>query len=78
MGKAVLDRLEERVKDAAAQLQTAKKERERLQAEVKLMQDESRRARKVLRQYDELLKERKKVQEKLEGLLEKLDQLKIS
>lgn len=78
MGKAVLDRLEERVREAASQLQSSKKERERLMAEVKLMQDESRRARKVLRQYDELLKERKKVQEKLEGLLEKLDQLKIS
>jgi len=77
MVKSTLERLHEKVTEAAAQLQSSKKERERLAAEVKLMQDESRRARKVLRQYDELLKERKKVQEKLEQLLEKLDQLKI-
>ncbi len=77
MTAPLLDRLQEKVLQAASELVSVKKERDRLLAEVQLMQEESRRARKLLRQYGELLEERKRTQAKLERLLEKLNNLKI-
>ncbi len=77
MTAPLLDRLQEKVLQAASELTAVKKERDRLLAEVQLMQEESRRARKLLRQHGELLEERKKTQAKLERLLEKLNSLKV-
>lgn len=77
MTAPLLDRLQEKVLQAASELTAVKKERDRLLAEVQLMQEESRRARKLLRQHGELLEERKKTQAKLERLLEKLNGLKV-
>ncbi|HRY30131.1 MAG TPA: hypothetical protein P5079_08870 [Elusimicrobiota bacterium] len=77
MTKPLLERLAEKSLEAAKQLTDAKKDRERLLAELELTREESRRARRILREYDELLKERKKVQQKLEQMLKKLDGLMV-
>lgn len=74
---SLLDRLSEKVKQAAAELSALKKERERLAAEVELMREENRRSRKILREHQELLAERVKIKERLEGLIEKLHKLKV-
>ena len=72
-----LDRLHEKVQQASAELTSLKKDRDKLLAEVDLMREENRRARRVLREHQELLTERTKVQQKLEQLMEKFDRLKV-
>jgi FtsZ-binding cell division protein ZapB len=77
MGSPILDRLHEKVQQVSAELTSVRKDHERLTAEADLMREESRRARRVLREHEEMLKERAELQERLEVLLEKLDKLKI-
>lgn len=55
-----------------------RKERERLQAELTLMGEESRRARRLLREHGELVEERERLRSRLEKILDKLDRLKIA
>ena len=63
---------------ATLEIHNLRKERERLLAEVALMDDESRRARRLIREHGDLLAERQKMRERLEKILTKLDQLKVT
>ena len=63
---------------ATVEIHNLRKERERLLAEVALMDDESRRARRLIREHGELLAERQKMRERLEKIMAKLDQLKVT
>jgi predicted RNase H-like nuclease (RuvC/YqgF family) len=77
MPSAVLQHLHERIRAAAAVVSAQKKEREKLEAEVVLMREESRRSRQVLREHRELLAERERLKGRLERLYKKLDDLKV-
>lgn len=74
---ASLNRLQEKVGLAVATIASLRKEKERLEAEVSMMQDESRRARKLLREHQQLLSERGKLKTRLERLMKKLETLKV-
>ena len=76
MPSAVLQHLHERIRVAAAAVAALKKEREKLEAEVAMMQEESRRSRQVLREHRELLAERERLKGRLERLFKKLDSLR--
>ncbi|MBL0058101.1 MAG: cell division protein ZapB [Elusimicrobia bacterium] len=78
MPSPLLNKLADKVRLAAAEIHHLRKERERLTAELALMEEESRRARKLLRAHDDLLAERKKTRERLEKILAKLDGLKVA
>jgi hypothetical protein len=73
----LLTKLAEKVRLATVEIHNLRKERERLLAEVALMDDESRRARRLIREHGEMLAERQKTRERLEKILSKLDQLKV-
>lgn len=77
MSSPLLTKLAEKVRLATVEIHNLRKERERLLAEVALMDDESRRARRLIREHGELLAERHKTRERLEKILSKLDQLKV-
>jgi FtsZ-binding cell division protein ZapB len=77
MPSPLLNKLADKVRLAAAEIHALRKERERLLAEVALMEEESRRARRLLREHGELMGERQKMRERLEKILAKLDQLKV-
>ena len=77
MSSASLQRLHEKIQMAAVTIANLKKERERLEAEVALMQEESRRSRKLIREHEQLLGERERMKVRLERLLKKLDGLKV-
>lgn len=77
MASPLLAKLAEKVRLATLEIHNLRKERERLLAEVALMDDESRRARRLIREYGELLAERQKMRERIEKILSKLDQLKV-
>ena len=77
MSSASLQRLQEKIQLAAVTIANLKKERERLEAEVALMQEESRRSRKLIREHEQLLAERERMKSRLERLLKKLDGLKV-
>ena len=77
MPAVTISRLSQRVQQACAELVSMRKEKERLNAELELIRVENRRARRVLREYGDLLDERKKTKEKLELLLQKLNQLHV-
>jgi FtsZ-binding cell division protein ZapB len=77
LSSTVLLRLNEKIQQAASVIDTLKKERERLLAEVTLMQEENRRSRKLLREHQQLLSERERLRSRLEKLLKKLDSLKV-
>ncbi len=73
MASALLLKLAEKIRLAAAEIHTLRKDRERLMAEVALMEEESRRARKLLREHGDLLVEREKTRVRLEKIIGKLD-----
>jgi hypothetical protein len=77
MSESLLTRLQERVKQAAVELVSVKKERTRLAAELDLIRSENKRARRVLREHSELIQDREKLKERLQKLLENLDKLKV-
>lgn len=77
MSSPLLTKLAEKVRLATVEIHNLRKERERLLAEVALMDDESRRARRLIREHGEMLAERQKTRERLEKILSKLDQLKV-
>jgi FtsZ-binding cell division protein ZapB len=77
MPSPILTKLVERVRQAAAEIQDLRKERERLAAEVVLMEEENRRARRLLREHGELTAERNSLRGRLEKIIEKLDRMKI-
>lgn len=77
MASALLVKLAEKVRLATAEIHSLRKERERLLAEVALMEEESRRARRLLREHGDLVAQRQKTRERLEKILLKLDQLKV-
>lgn len=77
MSSASINRLQEKVGLAVATIASLRKEKERLEAEVSMMQDESRRARKLLREHQQLLSERGKLKTRLERLMKKLETLKV-
>lgn len=77
MASPLLTKLAEKVRLATLEIHNLRKERERLLAEVALMDDESRRARRLIREHGDLLGERQKMRERLEKILAKLDQLKV-
>lgn len=77
MAPSLLDRLQTKVEQVSSELTSAKKERKRLEAEVELMQEENRRARRLLREHEELVKERTVLKTKLQKLWEKLDKLRL-
>jgi seryl-tRNA synthetase len=78
MASPLLTKLAEKVRLATVEIHNLRKERERLLAEVALMDDESRRARRLIREHGELLAERQKLRERLEKIMAKLDQLKVT
>jgi FtsZ-binding cell division protein ZapB len=78
MASPLLTKLAEKVRLATLEIHNLRKERERLLAEVALMDDESRRARRLIREHGDLLAERQKMRERLEKILTKLDQLKVT
>lgn len=78
MASPLLTKLAEKVRLATLEIHNLRKERERLLAEVALMEDESRRARRLIREHGDLLAERQKMRERLEKILTKLDQLKVT
>ncbi len=78
MASPLLTKLAEKVRLATVEIHNLRKERERLLAEVALMDDESRRARRLIREHGELLAERQKMRERLEKIMAKLDQLKVT
>lgn len=73
MASPLLTKLAEKVRLAAAEIHTLRKDRERLLAEVALMEEESRRARKLLREHGDLLADREKMRDRLEKIIAKLD-----
>jgi hypothetical protein len=77
MASALLNKLADKVRLATAEIHSLRKERERLLAEVALMEEESRRARRLLREHGDLVAERQKTRQRLEKILLKLDQLKV-
>lgn len=77
MASPLLTKLAEKVRLATLEIHNLRKERERLLAEVALMEEESRRARRLLREHGDLLAERQKTRERLEKIILKLDQLKV-
>jgi FtsZ-binding cell division protein ZapB len=77
MASPLLTKLAEKVRLATLEIHNLRKERERLLAEVALMDEESRRARRLIREHGELVAERSKTRERLEKILAKLDQLKV-
>ncbi|MBK6880658.1 MAG: cell division protein ZapB [Elusimicrobia bacterium] len=78
MPSPLLTKLAEKVRQATGEIHHLRKERERLQAELTLMGDESRRARRLLREHGELIEERERLRSRLEKILDKLDRLKIA
>jgi FtsZ-binding cell division protein ZapB len=78
MPSPLLNKLADKVRLATAEIHTLRKERERLLAEVALMEEESRRARRLLRDHSDLVAERDKTRERLEKILAKLDSLKVA
>lgn len=78
MSSPLLTKLAEKVRLATLEIHNLRKERERLLAEVALMDEESRRARRLIREHAELTAERQKTRERLEKILAKLDQLKVA
>ena len=78
MASPLLTKLAEKVRLATVEIHNLRKERERLLAEVALMDDESRRARRLIREHGELLAERQKLRERLEKIMATLDQLKVT
>jgi chromosome segregation ATPase len=72
-----IQRLSEKIQLAASTISTLRKERERLEAEVSLMQEESRRARKLLKDHQKLLADRERMKTRLERLLKKLNALRV-
>ena len=77
MSSPLLTKLAEKVRLATLEIHNLRKERERLLAEVALMDEESRRARRLIREHTELVAERQKTRERIEKILAKLDQLKV-
>ncbi len=77
MPSPLLTKLAEKVRQATGEIHQLRKERERLQAELTLMDEESRRARRLLREHGALVEERERLRARLEKILDKLDRLKI-
>lgn len=77
MASPLLDRLQQKVQQASTELLSLKKDRERLQAEVDLMKEENRRARRLSREHQEITIERDKIKTKLQHILQNLEKLKI-
>lgn len=77
MPSTPLQRLNEKIQLAAGSLANLKKEKERLEAEVSLMKEENRRARKLLREHQQLLSERMRMKTRLERLIKKLGEMKV-
>lgn len=73
MTHPLLTRLQEKVSQAAHEVSSLRKERERLGAELELMREENRKARRVLREHNELITERKKLKEKLNIIIQKFN-----
>ncbi len=77
MSALLLNRLNEKIIKAVGEISHLRKERERLLAEIDLMRDENRRARRTSGEYRALVDERNKMIMKLERLLGKLEKLKV-
>jgi len=78
MPSPLLTKLAEKVRQATGEIHHLRKERERLQAELALMDEENRRARRLLREHGEMVEERDRLRSRLEKIVDKLDRLKIA
>lgn len=78
MPSPLLTKLGEKVRQATGEIHHLRKERERLQAELALMDEENRRARRLLREHGEMVEERDRLRSRLEKIVDKLDRLKIA
>jgi FtsZ-binding cell division protein ZapB len=78
MPSPLLTKLAEKVRQATGEIHHLRKERERLQAELALMDEENRRARRLLREHGEMVEERDRLRTRLEKIVDKLDRLKIA
>ncbi len=77
MANALFNRLTEKVRQAVAEIHALRKEKERLEADVALMTEENRRARRLLREHGELVEERQRLRARIEKALSKLDKLRV-
>jgi FtsZ-binding cell division protein ZapB len=77
VANALFNRLAEKVRQAVAEIHDLRKEKERLEAELALMTEENRRARRLLREHGELIEERQKLRARVEKALSKLDKLRV-
>ena len=77
MPASLLTELHDKVRRAASEIVSLRKERERLAAEVSLMEEENKRARRLIREHQDLMGEREKMKDRLEQLMRKLDQLRV-
>lgn len=77
MANALFNRLTEKVRQAVAEIHALRKEKERLEADVALMTEENRRARRLLREHGELVEERQRFRARIEKALSKLDKLRV-
>lgn len=73
MPSPLVNQLSEKVRLAAAEIQNLHKDKERLAAELALMQEENRRARRLFREHEVLIGERNKIRTRLEKLMARLE-----
>jgi FtsZ-binding cell division protein ZapB len=72
-----LENLERKIRKAAEQLVALRHENQRLNAELKFLQEENQRAKQLIRDNDVLREEKKTVSNRIEKLLKKIHAQKI-
>jgi FtsZ-binding cell division protein ZapB len=77
MSTPILLKLQEKIQAAAITIDALKKERDRLEAQVGMMREESLRSRKIISAHRRLLSERDRMRMRMESLLKKLSTLKV-
>lgn len=77
MGVAVIAKLAEKVRLVVVELHGLRKENERLATELALVQEENRRARRLIREHEELKAEKARLRGRLEKVFSKLDKMKL-
>ncbi len=77
MANPSLTKLYSKVQKVLLEINSLKKDRQKLLAELELVHEESRKSRRVLRNYEDLIKERSTLKQKIEQLVQKLDKLSV-
>lgn len=77
MANALLNRLSDKVRLALAEIHALRKDKERLEAELTLMGEENRRARRLIREHEELTAERERLRARVEKVVDKMNRLRL-